>query len=268
MIKKILPLALCGLLAGCAAIKEFQPLQAGLQTFFVRSLVVAKPGGGAPDKHAFLIWASTGDKLSAMKRGPKGSTPTTDVSGVDFNGSFHDDKTVAEGSDYVYEASFGAKKLTREIKVMTMVSAGKVSAKAPNVLIDPGAANAVNPRPNFGWEVDETNGKPSGFLVSVVEAEDPKNTTGLAPVYTAFLDAASHSTGVAYGTPSDMSAITKELLDVLAQVDTKYAKKDSDVQPLKAGTNYVWLIAPIGVDKEKASFAIGDQAAAAFRVAP
>lgn len=265
MIKKILPLALCGLLAGCAAIKEFQPLQSGLQTFFVRSLVVAKPTGGT-DKHAFLIWGSTGDKLSTMKRGPKGGPATADVSGLNVNGSFHDDTTVSEGSSYRYDATFGSKTLTREIKVMAVSEAGLVAAKSPSLTAGTGA-NA-EARPNFSWEVDDINGKPSGFLISVVEASDLNSSAGREPVYTAFLDAASHSTGVAYGTKSDMAGMTEELLKVLGEADSRYAKKDADVPSLKAGANYVWLIAPIAVDKEKASFAIGDQSAALFNVAP
>ncbi|MNX80492.1 hypothetical protein D3C86_1121560 [compost metagenome] len=263
MIKKILPLALCGLMAGCAAIKEFQPLQSGLQTFFVRSLVVAKPEGGV-DKHAFLIWASTGDKISDMKKSQgAGSTPAAAV-GIDKESSFYDDTAVGEGVTYVYGATFGEKTLTRQIKVLAVSDAGAMNSLTPNNL------SAASSKPTFGWAVDESNGKPSGFLLSVVKvpdgSSDPSAMTGAEPVYTAFLDAKAHPTGVAYGTPSDMTAITKELLDVLAKVDTKYAKKDTD-QPLAQGA-YGWVIAPIAVDKEKASFAIGSQAAGFFTVAP
>ncbi|MBO9541786.1 hypothetical protein J7643_14445 [bacterium] len=261
MIKKILPLALCGLMAGCAAIKEFQPLQSGLQTFFVRSLVVAKPEGGV-DKHAFLIWASTGDKISDMKRSTgAGSTPT-DAVGIDKESSFYDDQNVSESATYVYGATFGAKTLTRQIKVMATTDAGTMNSLTPNL-------SAVGPKPTFGWAVNETNGKPSGFLLSVVKVPDGSSDPMMPsaePVYTAFLDATAHPTGVTYGTPSDMTAITKELLEVLAKVDPKYAKKEND-QPLAQGS-YGWVIAPIAVDKEKASFAIGTQAAGFFTVAP
>ncbi|MNL68715.1 hypothetical protein D3C87_1934860 [compost metagenome] len=65
-----------------------------------------------------------------------------------------------------------------------------------------------------------------------------------------------------------MTAITKELLDALSSANGNYAKKDTNVPDLDKGGKYVWLIAPIAVDKEKASFAIGEQSAALFQVAP
>lgn len=264
MLKKLVPLALVGMLAGCAAYQEALSLQGSLQTFLVRS-VTMKVGAGEECKVA-LIWGGT-SALSSLKRG------SADVN-VDKTKNFGEDSVTANGTTYTYTATFAnAKSVVREIQPFTVGDAGTVEATSPNAL-----PWDTKPRTGlkFQWKMADA-ATPTGFMVTVGEASDPANPATITPVYNAFLEAASHSVTpggstyeVAYGTPSDLALMTKEITDLMGGMDPRFARKDSGVttDQLDPAKTYVWLISPLKIDEKAIRFAIGASDFSAFKVTP
>lgn len=263
MLKKILPVALVGLLGGCAAFQEAQSLQNSLQTFLVRSITMNAPGVGEQCKVA-LIWGGT-SALKTLKRG------ATDVN-VDKTKNFGEETVTADGSNYTYTATFeNAKEIVRQIQPYTVGDAGTVQATSPDALpLDTVARTGLK----LKWKMTDT-ANPTGFMVTVGEAADPTNPANITPVYNAFLQAASHSVGtnayeIAYGAPSDLSLLTKEITDLMKGMDPRFAKKDEGISAdqLDPAKTYIWLVSPLKIDDKAIRFAIGASDFSAFKVTP
>lgn len=270
MLKKLIPLALVGLLGGCAAYQEALSLQNSLQTFLVRSITMT--AAGSEQCKVALIWGGTTALSSLKKNG-------TELNSVDKTKNFGEDSVTADGSTYTYTAVFGtgtsAKTIERPIQPYTVGDAGKVEATSPNATLaelPTGGPTVSRTGLTFKWKV-LNDAKPSGFMVTVGEAADLSNPTAITPVYNAFLEAASHSVDasagtyeVAYGTASDLSLLTKEITDLMGQMDPRFAKKDANVTPLDPAKQYVWIIAPLRIDEKAIRFAVGESDFSPFKV--
>jgi len=259
VLKKLIPVALVGLLAGCAAYQEALSIKDSLQTFLVRSVTMSV--GTTDTCKVALIWGGT-TALTSLKRG------STELN-VDKTKNFGEDDVTPNGTTYHYTATFANnKQVLRDIQPYTVGDAGHVSATSPDKAI------ATVPRSGlkFKWTVTDA-ANPSGFMVTVGEAADPANPAAITPVYNAFLEAASHSVGannyeVAYGTPSDLALLTKEVTDLMAGMDPRFAKKDSGVSSdqLDPSKTYIWLVSPLKIDDKAIRFAIGASDFGAFKV--
>lgn len=255
MLKKLVPLALVGMLAGCAAYQEALSLQGSLQTFLVRSVTLDV--AGTSQCKVALIWGGT-SALQSLKRG------NTDVN-VDKTKNFGEDSAI-EGQQYTYTATFeNNKSISRDIQPLTVGEAGTTEAISPD--LTKGTGTALRTGLKFKWKMADT-AKPTGFMVTVTDAAAPT-----VPLYNAFLDAASHSAGVdtyevAYGTPSDLALLTKEISDMMGAMDPRFARKDAGVSSdqLDTAKNYLWIVSPLAIDNKAIRFAVGVSDGSPFQV--
>ncbi len=256
MVKKLIPLALIGLLGGCAAYQEALSLQDSLQTFLVRSITM-KVGLTEQCKVA-LIWGGTSALTSMTKGG-------AELNSIDKSKNFGEDSVTPDGSTYTYTATFANQKsIARPIQPYTVGDAGTTQAISPDAL-----PFATVPRTGlkFRWKMAD-GAAPNGFMVTVTDTAAPT-----VPLYNAFLEAASHSVSatdyeVAYGTPSDMAAMTKEITDLMKGMDPKFAKTDSGVSSdqLDPSKTYAWIVSPLKIDEKAIRFAIGVSDGSGFQV--
>lgn len=255
MLKKLIPVALVGLLAGCAAYQEALSIKDSLQTFLVRS-VTMKVGGVDQCKVA-LIWGGT-SALTSLKR------DGADVN-VDKTKNFGQDDVTPSGASYQYTATFeNNKQVVRDIRPYTVGDAGEVDTVSPYAL--PFATTARSGL-KFRWHMKDA-AKPNGFMVTVTDTAAPT-----VPIYNAFIEAASHSVDtdtyeIPYGTPSDMAVLTKEVLDLMAGMDSRFAKTDSGVSSdqLDPNKTYAWIVSPLKIDDKAIRFCIGASSGSGFKV--
>lgn len=264
MKKRILSLALLGtMLAGCATYSEVSSWK-GVSIFFIRTITMAPPNGGDDLCQAVLVWGGFQSTLKGIsKRQGSAASQSLAITASAMQAT----DSVTPGANFTYVATFDSgEPLTRTVKPFLSAEAGKFNPVSPiNQEVMPA-------QPTFTWKKDDTsqNSSPSGFMLTVAPisgniADKTQIPTNLTPVYAAFLDAASHSTGVSYGMPSDMKALTSEITTALSKLDPRLAKTDTNVKPLVAGT-YIWMISPLKVDAEAINIAMGSQAFGIFKV--
>lgn len=276
MLKKLVPVALGGLvLAGCAAYQEALSIQNELQTFLVRSVTLNLGKGDTKEENTIaLIWGGTKALTAPILRGkaPAGASESLNVNPTSY---FATDSVVPDASTYIYKATFeNGKSYTRYIRPFTTGDMGNVDLTSPDNTILP-AATLAGTTPTFTWKWTGTKAASDslGFMVTVGEASDPSNPSaaGITPLYSAFLDSASHSTGVdtysvTYGSPSDMQAMTSEITEILGKMDPRFGKKDQNIAPLAASKIYMLLVSPLLVDEKAVKFGIGNQNFSTFQV--
>lgn len=261
MMKRILPLALMGtILAGCATFTEVSGWK-GVPIFFIRTITLSPPNGGAEQCQAVMMWGGFQATLKGIskKQGTQASQslPVT-VSAMTATDS------VTPGATYTYVATFDSgDPLTRTITPFTAAEAGTLAVASPK------DQSTTTSKPTFTW-TKNSGATPSGYMLSVAKVSSATpgsmpSASDMTPAYTAFLDGASHSTSVEYGTPSDMKALTTEITTALGSLDPRFAKKDAGAAGLTAGT-YVWLISPLKVDADAINIAVGNQAFGFFQV--
>lgn len=268
MRKRLMPLAAVTLiLGGCASYSVAQSLiKDGIHSFLVRSITLNV--NGTEKANTVLIWGTTGDDKLAKVFRKTGSAPSTSSVTVDPTKNTAND-TVNGGSSYTYTAIFNSgKTMERKLTVWSITDPGEVGVVSPKMSgITP--ATATSARPTFTWTA---KGDASGYLLTVGKLPAGQDlsaingATGLTPVYTAFLDAASHSTSATFGTPSDMAGMTKEMTAMLGTLDARFTQKDTGVADLDTTSTYMWVVSPIKVDADSVSFGIGNQAFSAFKV--
>lgn len=267
VLKRLLPAALCVLVSGCAAFQVAKTFTQGLDTFLVRSVTLDV--NGSDQETTFLIWAGTA-KLATLTKQQGSGAPQSIPFNPNANPALATD-SIPTGATYSYTATFADQTiLKRDVAPFTWTDAGNVQTD------DPPAPTPSSPLPeqvtgtNLQLKYHVSSGTPTGFYVGVGSysgnGTTPPNAGSMQMVYSAFLDAASHSTGVAYGTPSDMQGLTAEVLTALSAADARFAKKDSNVTSLTSGKTYAWIVVPAKVDDKSIRLAFGNQAFGVFTV--
>lgn len=258
--KRILPLALLGtILAGCATYSEVASWK-GVPIFFIRTITLADPNGGADKSQAVMMWGGFQSTLKSIwKRQGSAATQSVNVTITAMTAT----DSVTPGATYTYIGNFDSgEPLSRTITPFTSAQAGQVSVASPT------NQEVTSAKPTFSWTTN-ASAAPSGYMITVAKVSavsgSVPSASDMTPAYTAFLDAASHSTSVAFGTPSDMKALTSEITTALGKLDPRFAAKEADAAGLAAGT-YIWLISPLKVDADAINIAVGNQAFGFFNV--
>jgi hypothetical protein len=259
VLKKTIALAAgLSLLTGCIASKEFENLNKTLSkgTLLARSLTVSNPQDGNTKVTNFLGWISLSGTAPSKLERFDGTTTVTINGDLSKNSYSDDDSLLNPGQNYLYSLTFAESVATQSI-VPALLPDTRLTSTEPQAL----ATVPANTQPVLKWE--RANALPKGFVVTVARMSDDPNggfsggsLSGGSPTYIAFLDAASHSTEVKYGTPSDLAAITGDQLlkDALkAMPGNFFAEKN---EPLTKGV-YAWTVVALDHDDAKTAFAIG-----------
>lgn len=259
MLKKTIALAAgLSLLTGCITSNEFANLSKTLQkgTLLIRSLTVSNPSTGNTEVTNFLGWVSmsggtpseltrNGDKVPGSD-GKLGSNAYTDKSGEPVG------NTLSPGQRYLYALNFGGSVATQSITPAILPDT-RLTSVSPS----PSDTVTAGSEPMITWS--KVGATPKGYIVTVAEMPGGfagSSLSGGTPVYLAFLDAASHSTEVKYGTPSDLAAITGDLVLKSALEESSDLFKPAN-KPLESGKTYAWTVVALDHDKAKTAFAIG-----------
>lgn len=259
------------LLTSCASFQAANSLiKQGVHTFLVRSLTLN--ANGTEKANAVLIWAATGsgESLSAMwKKVGNAASTSVSITNPGATGSKQDD--VAGGSKVTYTAVFtSGTKVERTIDVYNLNDPGTVTVTSPKMAQGSATpATATKAGLTFKWS---TSGEPSGYMITVGSLPGGTNLTSLGgsqsitPIYTAFLDAASHSGEVTFGTKSDMPGMTSELTSMLGTFDSRFSEKAATLDQLNTTDTYMWLVSPIKMSSGSISIGVGNQAFSAFKL--
>jgi hypothetical protein len=256
VLKKTIALAAgLSLLTGCIASREFGNLSSTLSkgTLLVRSLTVSNPANGGTEVTNFLGWISmSGGTPSKLER--DNVTISTSLSGNAYTDK--DDNNPAgndlnPGQTYNYALTFSESVATQSI-TPALLPDTRLTSTYPSF----GHTVEAGTNPVLTWT--KQGALPKGFVVTVAKMPNDFAGSSLSagtPTYIAFLDAASHSASVAYGTPSDLAAIAgdKLLSETLAQMDGGFFAQKNE--PLTAG-RYAWTIVSLDHDDAKTAFAI------------
>lgn len=272
--------AACGLaagiaLSGCATYAVFggisnilsDPLSAFL---FCRSLTLNSPGQTV-ENFLFPLTPSQVKSITREEFGP-GCTPsscTSTFSGSQISAFFTDPAsgstapapTTGELYEYTITGTDNSTKsrwvepISTDNQGVTLVGPGTGSLE---VAANGGTAPVISgSNIQFQWQDIPASLKQAntnyGFYI-VVGTFDASSSTGINTVYSAFLDEASHSTGVAFGTPSDLAGFSGELMNVLASNPqfSAFSPATASSTVLAPG-NYAWTVIPVD---DNASFSI------------
>ncbi len=262
MLKKTIVLAVgLSLLTGCIASREFGNLSSTLSkgTLLVRSLTVSNPANGGTEVTNFLGWISlSGASPSKLERNDGNATKDiTPAEGLSGNAYTDKDDNNPAGNDlnpgqtYAYALTFSESVATQSI-TPALLPDTRLTSTYPS-FADTVAAGT---NPVLTWTRQGV--LPKGFVVTVAKMPDDFAGSSLSagtPTYIAFLDAASHSASVTYGTPSDLSAIAgdKLLSETLSKMEGGFFAQKNE--PLTAG-RYAWTIVSLDHDDAKTAFAI------------
>jgi len=260
VLKKTFALAVgLSLLTGCIASREFGNLSDTLSkgTLLTRSLTASNPGDGNVTVTNFLGWIMLNQSgAGTLKR--DGNILKSDLSGSAYTDKDGDPvgNDIAPDTLYTYELTFGNSTATQSIRTRSLPDT-TFSALTPNGPL-PSDDVAAGSKPQLSWTKNfET---PKGFIVTVTRLGD--YTAGFGgggmsgePYYVSFLNAASHSAGVTYGTPSDLDAIVKDelLSKTLSEMPGGFFKAEN--KDLVSG-RYIWTVVAIDHDDAKTAFAI------------
>ncbi|MEB3187198.1 MAG: hypothetical protein VKP72_07140 [bacterium] len=261
--RKFLPLALvAATLSGCLAINKAQSLTSGGVTpFLARSVTLADTVGAGAVSTVILVWGAAPSSLQRTGGGV-GTKSNFNLSSVTDT-----DTDVQPGQTYTYVGKFGGADKTRII-----TTANVATLQSPNLTAPvPVSTQAVTPtsekQPTVSWTA---GGSPAGFLVSVnvlpgLTGTGDADAAG-TPVYTAFIDGPKHLAdgvySIAYGSKSDLTSFSDDVMTALKQADGKgrFDAKDDGIAPLEAGKAYAVLVLPIAADQDAINVGFGKPA--------
>lgn len=259
MLKKAFALvAGVSLLTGCIAANEFQNLSKTLSkgTLLVRSLTATNPQDGTVKVTNFLGWISlSGTAPSQLDRN---GAQIADASKLTTSSYQDTDAALQPGNTYLYSLTLGSTAATQSVLTRTIPDTSFGNLQPTKLL--PADHYQAGAKPELSWT--KSGETPKGYIVSVTQiSNDPNaapaggNNLSGTPYYVAFLDAASHSVGVAYGTESDLAAITKDelLSKTLSEMPGGFFKQEN--KELTTG-RYIWTIVAIDHDDKKTAFAV------------
>lgn len=254
MLKKTIALAAgLSLLTGCITAREFGNLSDTLSqgTLLARSLTVSNPASGNTEVSNFLGWISmSGATPSTLKRNGNDITPGDGLQGS----SYTDETGLLPGQSYLYELSFGESSKATQSARPALLPDTRLLSSSPQITDTINAGD----KPTFTWT--KQGATPKGYLITIAKmGDDPDTPFGGSslgsgtPTYLAILDATKHVGQVAYGTPSDLAAITEDKL--LNETLGKMPFFKATNEPLTRGA-YAWTIVSIDHDDAKTAFAI------------
>lgn len=275
MLKRLLPMAASVILvSGCLAGKEFSNLGSTLQkgTFLVRSLTLFDPSAGDAERvKVFMGWVTTsGGSLSAITRKAEGALVATSLEASKAQGtSFTDEdddgnNNIDPGTAYTYEVTVGSTTLpARTITPRRAPTGTSVTITNPSST-DPLNPTALSTKPTFAWTLDPSN-TPNGLIVNIGETTlDSNFNPSFNFIWTGMFDAASQSTGVAYGAKSNIPGLSDDVLltGALKGINPELAPTEGEAPALVATKNgnpvtYIIKVTPIMYDADKTTFGIG-----------
>ena len=253
-------------LAGCASyaiLSNFPQFISSTQFLFARSLTF-EPPATAQQVDTFLF-PLTPSKIASIKRRQFGagcsqvpSACTKTFSGSQIT-SFFNDASTSAGVLYEYTVT-GTDNSTQSRWVepldlqnqsvdLTGPGEGPVQFFAAQAAGQP-VPTVSGSNVQFQWQ-DIASKSPDleyGYYI-MVGTQDASSSTGIQPVYSAFLDESSHSVGVDFGTKSDLAGFSGGLLNFLANNAqfSAYAPVDATSSTLAPGT-YAWTVIPIDMN--------------------
>ena len=253
MLKKTIALAAgLSLLTGCIASREFGTLSSTLSkgTLLIRSLTVSNPANGNTEVTNFLGWISLSGKTpSKLERDGNQIAASGDLGSNAYQDKDGPTNDLNPGQTYLYALDFGEAVATQSITPALLPDTRLTSTEPQGSTVDAGTT------PILKWS--RTGALPKGYVVTVARMPGAigSSLSGGEPTYIAFLDAASHSTQVTYGTPSDLAAIAgdKLLSETLSKMEGGFFASKNE--PLTPG-NYAWTVVAIDHDDAKTAFAI------------
>jgi hypothetical protein len=216
---------------------------------------VSNPTTGVTEITNFLGWISmSGSSPSELTRN---GTKVPGSDGKLGSNSYQDKDDQATndlnpGVRYNYALNFGESVATQSI-VPALLPDTRLTS------VSPSGSDTVTAgsEPTLTWS--KVGATPKGYIVTVADmgtgSFSGSSLSGGTPVYLAFLDAASHSTSVKYGTLSDLAAITGDQLLREALAENPFFKPVN--KALEAGKTYAWTVVALDHDGAKTAFAIG-----------
>jgi hypothetical protein len=275
--------AIAGSLAattGCATISTVDYLLNGVNSAVIMRSITIFPPASEQKVTAFVIWNPTGGNVSEIKRESGGalSTTVTFKAGTDFQaaGPMFSDASVSAGVKYRYTLKVGTKERVNSIEpvsaatespALTSPGIGSLKYYAQPGASESAAVKITDGKPEFKWSAMTGKDASQSYGVFIICGEvDKTSQLGLKPRYSAFLEEASHSTGVSYGTKSDLTGFSTELLDYMKQVPAlkDFAPVDSEKAGLQAKLpkgEYAWTLLTVNSDTRHISFGIGKPSA-------
>lgn len=263
-----LGLGTMAVLGGCATAAQLGLLGATLQkgTILARALTVYNPSTQKAQVTDIVGWVSfSGASFQKVLR--NGVDITSHSTTAATSNSLTDtDSTLTPNSTYTYEIDFsgGAASMSRAITPIA-IPASSPSGLSPTTT-DPTAIAAGNftvatASPSLSWKaVSITDGNSVGYLVTVAPYNSSSPTSVQSPVYTALIDGTKNLSGntvtVAYGSPSNISGFTGDLLSAMAKANSAFTIKDSSIPPLTTG-KYIWDVLPLEFNSDSTAFSLG-----------
>jgi len=264
------------LAAGCATYVTVPLLQKGFQNAVITRSFSLLPLGAEQKVVAVVIWNPQGGTVTQIERETGGAAASKSVFTVAAGESLFKDEKVSAGVKYRYTlvTSSGTRSTVVQ-PVASVVDQPAVASPGTGSIewfttLQKGAAakdDAVvtGGKPEFKWgTMPSRDASESYGYFLVVGRRNASSSLGIDPVYSAFLEEASHSLGATYGTKSDLQGFSGEIvsqmknikeLAVFAPTDATRSA-DGSVAPLPAG-NYIWTVLTVNSDGKRISFGIG-----------
>lgn len=266
--------------AGCATFSTVSLLENGFKTAVVTRSITIFPPGSDQKVTAFVLWNPAGGNVDQITRDSSGVLTQTVVfkAGTDFQpaGPLFTDASVSAGVKYKYTLKVGSATRVNTVEpVASVADSSRLTSPGIGALeynTTPGASESVaatvdGGKPQFQWGPMPGKDASQSYGFYLICGQVDKSTQfGVKPFYSAFLEEASHSAGVAYGTKSDLTGFSTELLDYMSKVPTlkDFAPVDTDkagLRPQLPKGDYAWTVLTVNSDSRHISFGIGKPSA-------
>ncbi|MBI6546815.1 MAG: hypothetical protein HY692_08470 [Cyanobacteria bacterium NC_groundwater_1444_Ag_S-0.65um_54_12] len=258
-------------LTGCATYVAFGLITSSFQQLVIlRSLTLLPP---ASPQSVTAIMGPIDEKVTKIVRESAGALASTrEFTGSEIGRPIFMDSSISADVYYRYtlygeggaSRSNGIQPVSVLSDTVTLLGPGTGSME----LLDPrggiATPSVAGGKPTFSW-APVTSSNPDyniGYFLLVTKV-NTSNLAEIKPVYSVFLDGASHSAGVEYGTKSDLRGFSSELLDFLKGVPALGYLAPNDAKPDKSqldplpGGQYGWTILTVTSDKRNIAFGIG-----------
>ncbi|MBU6429451.1 MAG: hypothetical protein KGR26_10600, partial [Cyanobacteria bacterium REEB65] len=244
---------------GCATVAVFGGFSSlNLSSFlFLRSITVQAPG--SPQQvTAFLFPLSNPKGITRQEFSAEcAANPTASNCNQTFTGSQIQSGEFTDASlsaDVAYQYTITNSDNSTQSRFVDPIDVqnGAVTLSGPgagllNLATGTSTPSVSGANLTFNWQplASQSADLNYGFYILVGKV-DTSSPTGIAPVYSAFLDAATHSTSVAFNTPSDLGGLTGELTGFLSG-----NKSTSTFAPATASSNvlapgqYAWTVVTV-----------------------